>query len=298
MKFSNLKLVICGANGFTGRVLCQELIDNNFSFTAILRPGNDPFWMNERNISYEFADLENAFDLEDKIIGHDVLISVASIAFGNVPSILKACKNANINRVIFTSSTAIFTKLNAKSKEARFAAEKIIIESEFIWTIIRPTMIYGTPDDRNLIRLIKWIDKNPFLPIFGTGTYLQQPIYVYDLAKTFINIIENKKTFNMTFNVSGLKPITYKEMILTIKKELKKKCIEIYLPANFFIFILKFMEKLKIKFPIKAEQLERLNEDKSFSNESAKNAFNFKSITFKEGIRSEIKKYKIKNKFL
>lgn len=299
MKNSISKLVICGANGFTGRILCQELLDNNFSFTAILRPGNDPSWMLKKKITFQFADLDNALDLENKILGNDVLISVASIAFGNVPSILTACKNAKINRVIFTSSTAIFTKLNAKSKKARLAAEEMIVESKLKWTIIRPTMIYGTPEDRNIIKLIKWIDKYPFLPIFGNGNYLQQPIFVDDLAKTLMSIIDNEKTFYKSFNLSGLKPISYNQMVGTIKLELKKKCREIYLSDQFFIFIFNLLERFKLKLPIKSEQIQRLNEDKSFSYESAKRIFNYKPISFGEGVKLEINKYKkIKNKSL
>ena len=49
-------------------------------------------------------------------------------------------------------------------------------------------MIYGSPDDRNIIKLIKWIDKYPFIPIIGTGEFLQHPIFVEDLSKVFSNI--------------------------------------------------------------------------------------------------------------
>ena len=43
------------------------------------------------------------------------------------------------------------------------------MKSNLEWTIIRPTMIYGSPRDRNMIRLIKWIDHLPILPVFGTA---------------------------------------------------------------------------------------------------------------------------------
>lgn len=293
----NKKVVVCGANGFTGRFLCKELLKRGITFLAILRPGNDNTWIIQNNISYKYIDLNNYKELGKQIKDYEILISLASIGFGSVPSILKACKNANIERVIFTSTTAIFTKLNSKSKKIRESAEKQIRKSNLNWTIIRPTMIYGSPDDRNIIKLIKWIDKYPFIPIIGTGEFLQHPIFVEDLSKVFSNILSNKNTYKKSFNVSGKNALTYNKMIKIIKNELKTNCIPIYFPYRISLLLFKIFEKIKIKFPIKSEQIERLNEDKYFNHSKAYKAFGFKPLGFKEVIRIEINKYKSKNNF-
>ena len=51
------------------------------------------------------------------------LINVASLGFGAAPVLIKACNNAGIKRAIFV---AVFTKLNAKSKNIRLKAEEKI----------------------------------------------------------------------------------------------------------------------------------------------------------------------------
>ena len=56
-------------------------------------------------------------------------------------------------------------------------------------------MIFGSPKDRNMIKLINWIDKVPFIPVFGKGNNFQQPIYVKDLAWSIVEIIEKRKHF-------------------------------------------------------------------------------------------------------
>ena len=81
-------------------------------------------------------------------------------------------------------------------------AENLIMQSNLIWTIIRPTMIYGSPRDRNMIRLIKWIDHFPILPIFGNGNALQQPINVKDLVNFIHDTIDKKEAFKNVFNLS------------------------------------------------------------------------------------------------
>ena len=73
--------------------------------------------------------------------------------------------------------------MNAKSKKVRLAAENTIETSGLKYTILRPTMIYGSPRDRNMWRLIRFMRYSPIVPIFGDGNYLQQPIFVGDVAQ-------------------------------------------------------------------------------------------------------------------
>ena len=85
--------------------------------------------MKKNKIQFYFADLNNIRDLTKILKGNECLINIASIGFGSADKIVKSCENANIKRVIFISSTSIFTKLNSRSKNIRINAEKSIINS-------------------------------------------------------------------------------------------------------------------------------------------------------------------------
>ena len=67
-------------------------------------------------------------------------------------------------------------------------AERQIRESGLKWTILRPTMIYGAPGDRNLSRLLTAARHAcpglpvRCLPVPGGGRQLQQPVHVADVA--------------------------------------------------------------------------------------------------------------------
>ena len=288
------KIIISGANGFTGRFVCRELKSRGILFSVILRPGTCTKWMAKNRIQFYFADLNSIGDLTKILKGNECLINIASIGFGSADKIVKSCKNANIKRVIFISSTSIFTRLDSKFKKTRINAEKLIVNSNLNWTIFRPTMIFGSPKDRNMIKLIKWIDNVPFVPVFGKGNYFQQPIYVKDLAWSIVEIIEKKKTFFKIFNLSGPKPLTFNEIIKIISFYLDKKPLIFFLPYLFFCKLLNFLEFLGLKIFIKSEQIMRLNEDKIFSHGEAKNVFGFEPTEFKKAIFEEIKIYKRK----
>ena len=63
----------------------------------------------------------------------------------------------------------------------------------------------------------------------------------------------------------------------------------LFLPYLFFSKILNFTEFLGLKFFIKSEQILRLNEDKIFPHDEAKNVFGYKPTEFKKAIFEEIK---------
>ena len=286
------EIFVSGANGFTGRFLCEELQSKGIKFKVILRPGSNTEWMDNKNIPIFFADLNNTSQLKRIFKKCDCLINIASIGFGSADHIIKACNLSNLKRVIFISSTSIFTSLNAKSKKVRLKAEKLIEESNLDWTIIRPTMIYGAPNDRNMIKLIRWIDIMPFMVIFGDGNSLQQPVHVKDLSWVIAECIGNNKTIKNIFNISGEKPLTFNEIIEIISEFLNKRTLHIYFPFGLAIKIFNFIEAFGFSLFIKSEQIKRLNEDKVFSYEKAKKILGYQPISFREGILKEIIMYK------
>jgi hypothetical protein len=54
------------------------------------------------------------------------------------------------------------------------------------------------------------------------------------------------------------------------------------------VSLLKLFEKIRIPFPIKAEQVLRLNENKDFSCAEAQRDFGFSPLSFEEGVKFEI----------
>jgi nucleoside-diphosphate-sugar epimerase len=283
-----MTVAISGANGFTGRFVCAELQRRKIPFVALLRPGSDVSWMAAREISVRFADLTETHQLAEQLRGCRALLNVASIGFGAAPAILQACHSAGVRRTVFVSTTAIFTQLNAGSKTIRQAAEAAILASGLDATILRPTMIYGTPGDRNMIRLVQWINRWPVLPMFGSGRSLQQPVHVSDVAWAVVQALESSAAINRQFNLSGAEPLTYNEVVRVTAQALGRSIRRLHIPAQLVVSLLDFTERLGITLPIKAEQIRRLNEDKAFSHTEAHEAFGYAPIAFEEGIRKEV----------
>jgi nucleoside-diphosphate-sugar epimerase len=285
-----MKIFVTGATGFTGSRVVPLLFKNGYEVRSLYRASSDRSHLPQPEIEWALGDVSDSHSLASAMQGTDALVNIASLGFGHADSIVTAAKNAGIKRVVFISTTAIFTQLNAKSKAVRMAAERAIETSGLDYTILRPTMIYGSPRDRNMWRLIRFMRISPIVPIFGDGKYLQQPIYVDDVPQAVVSCLSNDKTIGKSYNIAGKHPLTYNEVIDTIARQMNKRVWKPHIPSKPLVSLLRLFERrMRIPFPINAEQVLRLNENKDFSYAEAQRDFGFSPLAFEEGIRLELK---------
>jgi len=286
-----MKVFVTGGTGFTGSYVLPLLLKNGYKVRCLYRPESDrsaPLRA-QPEIEWVLGDVSNPQALSALMQGMDVLVNIVSLGFGHADSIIGAAQNAGIKRAVFVSTTAIFTQLNAKSKKVRVAAELAIEMSGLQYTILRPTMIYGSPRDRNMWRLIRFMRYSPVVPVFGDGNYLQQPIYVGDVAQAILGCLCNDQTIGKSYNIAGKTPLTYNEVIETIARQMNKRVWKVHIPSWPIVGLLKLFERLKIPFPIKAEQVLRLNENKNFSYAEAERDFQFHPVSFEVGVEAELR---------
>jgi len=283
-----MKIFVTGATGFTGSRVLPLLLKSGYEVRCLYRASSDCSHLSDSKIEWALGDISDSQSLSTVMQGADALVNITSLGFGHADSIISAAQNAGIKRTIFISTTAIFTQLNAPSKKVRVAAELAIETRGLKYTILRPTMIYGSSRDRNMWRLIRFMRYSPIIPIFGDGKYLQQPIYVDDVAQAVVSCLSNENTVGKSYNIAGKHALTYNEVIDTIARQLNKSVWKIHVPSKPVVALLRIFERIRIPFPIKAEQVLRLNENKDFSYVDAQKDFGFSPLSFEEGIKLEL----------
>lgn len=283
-----MKLFVTGATGFTGSRLVPLLFKNGYQVRCLSRPSSDRSVLAQPEIEWVTGDVAHTDELSAAMQGTDALINVVSLGFGHAESILRAAQNAGIKRCVFISTTAIFTQLDAKSKSIRVNAERAIEASRLQYTILHPTMIYGSGRDRNMWRLIQFMRYSPIVPIFGDGNSLQQPIYVDDVAQAILSCLRSEKTICKSYNIAGKYPLTYNAVIDTIAAHMKRRIWKLRVPYLPIVAAVKFFERLHLPLPIKAEQVLRLNENKNFDYTQAASDFGFAPLSFDQGIKIEL----------
>lgn len=282
-----MKALLIGGTGFTGSYVAPRLQAAGYDVTCYVRPTSDRQYL-PPNVQFVEGDNADVARLTEAMRGHDVLVCVASIGFGHGPGIVAAARAGGIRRAVFVGTTAIFTTLAAKTKSVRGEAEKAIAESGLDWTLIRPTMIYGSPRDRNMIRLVRHIQRWPFVFVAGSGEHLQQPVFVDDVAAAVVDSLRHDATIGRAYNISGAAPLTFNEVIDTVARVLGKRVRKIHIPVAPVVTMMRAIERMRIKLPFKSEQIQRLNENKAFAHDEAARDFGFEPRSFEEGIRQEI----------
>jgi len=283
-----MKVALTGATGFTGSHTLPKLLADGYSVRCLVRNPRDVGVIAAFGVEVVQGDLADPQALHECFGGCGALVNIASLGFGHAPGIVAAAEKAGVRRAIFVSTTSVFTKLNAKSKTVRLAAEDTVLKSRLGWTIIRPTMIYGTAQDRNICRLIRYVRRWPVLPVFGSGNALVQPIHVDDLAEVLVAALNTTAAARKVYNVSGAEPLAFNDLARTVAEILGRRVKLLHIPAGPIVQLLHGIERMKVCFPIKAEQILRLQEDKTFSWADAGRDLRFQPRTFRDGVRSEI----------
>ena len=285
------KILVLGGTGFTGRQVLKQLeIQDAIEVTCLVRSSSNAIeWSGKLPLKIVVGDLGDTVSLNAAFKNQDMLIFVASMGFGHMQNVVNSCLENNVKRAVFTSSTAIFTRLPAQSKDGRQAGEKQIMESSFDWTILRPTMIFGRKGDRNLERLVKNLKKFPLFFVPGPGQALQQPIFVDDVAKAVIQALATDKSVRKAYNISGEVPLTFNQLVISTASALGLKRAIVNLPLWPVQQAVKLYSIFAGSPKISEEQILRLNENKAFDHKDAQTDFGFTPISFNEGIKFLVK---------
>lgn len=282
-------ILLTGATGFTGRHVLGELLRRNKRVRCFVRESSSRSVFEGYECEVFEGDIGNAGDWEGALAGVEGIINLVSFKEGHIGTLIAAAEKAGVNRAVFVSTTAIFTSLNATSKEMRTGTEAMIAGSRLNWCILRPTMIYGAAGDRNISRLMRAVKRFPIHPVLGSGTKLIQPIFVEDLAKAIVDAYSCWAASCKAYNLAGAAPLSYRECVATIASLLGKKTVLVSMPLPVAIFAVKVCSILPFLPKIKVEQVLRLNEDKAFDYSEAARDFGFHPISFRDGAAREIR---------
>ena len=293
-KFENILLT--GATGNSAFFFLIKLEKEKFQkkITVISRYKSKNQYFKKFKLKFEIlnGDIKDKIFLNKSLDGIDTILHMANIE--NSANIIEAGRFKKIKWFILVHSTMVFSKNSSPRIKNRIKIEKEILEQNSNVTILSSAMIYGTPRDINMSRLIKFMDKFKIFPIFGNGNGFMQPIYIEDLSNAYFNVIKFKeKTFNKRYILAGKAPIRFIDILKIIEKKLNKNIFYLKIPISLSLFLIKICEIIFFgKLHINTSQVRRLTENKIYDYKDAKNDFFFNPRSFEEGIEIQIQNYK------
>ncbi len=233
------------------------------------------------------GDTRSEGDLVRTLSGVDAVAHVAGIAFS--PTVAAAMGRAGVERLLAVSSTSYHSRFEFRSGPKR-EMEKVVGESGLSWTVVRPTMIFGSELDKNVHKLLRFLDRSPVFPVFGDGENLWQPVFYKDCAKGAYEALVREAAIHEIYDLPGSRPLTYNDLVKTAAEAIGREPRIVHFPIEPVRSSLALAEKLRIPLPIKSGQVVRLREDKAYSYRKAADELDHSPRPFEEGVALEVRR--------
>lgn len=212
-------IAVTGGTGFIGRHLLPALLSNGHKVRALVRGSRNPISSN--NLTWVSGDLNLSPALDELMQGADCVIHLAGVVRGvshkdfesvNVTGcnniFESVCKVAPKARFLLISSLAARHPKLSHYASSKRKAEDLLQLQNFLWTIFRPTAVYGAGDSE-LLPLFRIIAKG-FMPVAGARDARISLLYVADLVSAVLAWIAHpQSTAGRCYELADSYPNSY-----------------------------------------------------------------------------------------
>ena len=225
------RVFVTGGSGFVGSAVVAELLRRGYGVNALVHHGGLRAEDDIRKITGDLFDPAaldsgmNGCDAAIHLVGIIIEKPAKGITFDRMHveatrAVVDAAKRSGIRRYIHMS--ALGTRPNAVSQyhQTKWKAEEYVRASALDWTIFRPSLIHGPGGFMQMEA--GWARKSapPFIamPYFGKGILglggsgLLQPVYVLDVARAFVDAINNLQSIHKTYDLAGPDRFTWPQL--------------------------------------------------------------------------------------
>lgn len=188
-----------------------------------------------------------------------------------------------VRRLVVVSSSSRFTKDDSTDPEERATAllladaearvRKWAESREVAWVILRPTLIYGLGQDKNIAEIARFVRRFDFFPLFGKAIGLRQPIHAADVAGACLAALQAPT--NREYNISGGETLPYRDMVARIFTALGRRPRLLPVPLWAFRLAVAILRCLPRYRHWSTAMAERMNRDLVFDHSEAARDLDF-----------------------
>lgn len=282
-----MRVLVSGATGLLGQGLLRLLREGGEyeEVRCLVRRTSPTSRLGGLDTIY--GDAGDAASMVRALRGVDAFVHIAGIQY--TPQVLEAMRAAGVERLVMVSSTSAHSRFELRSAP-RLTNEALLVGSGLRWTVVRPTMIYGSELDHNMHKLLRFLDRSPVFPLFGKGENLWQPVYYEDLARGLYAALTVPGTEGRIYDLPGARPLMYLHLVRTAAAALGKRVRIVHVPAEPVRRALLLTERLRVPLPVSSEQVLRLREDKAYPYDEAREELGYSPRGFEEGIALEVRR--------
>jgi uncharacterized protein YbjT (DUF2867 family) len=263
------RILVTGGTGFVGSSLRAALAGRRLRL--LVRDRAKHAALASSDVEVIEGDVTRAETLTEAVAGCEAVISLTAIIEerggatfdsvirqGNV-NLVAAARRAGVARFLLMSALGARHDPAFPYFEAKWQAEQAVRASGLSWTIFRPSVIFG-PGDGFITVLADLIRKAPIVPVVGSGRAKFQPVFVDEVAASFVNALDDPATAGKVFELGGPEILTYEELLDLIAAKLDKRRPKVHVPVGLMKAVVTVTRPLPkaLRPPVTEEQLKML----------------------------------------
>ncbi|EMS80516.1 NAD-dependent epimerase/dehydratase family protein [Desulfotignum phosphitoxidans] len=188
-------------------------------------------------------------------------------------------------RLVALSSTSCLVKDRSKDPYEREVARKLADGESFLrtwgaargvdWIILRPTLIYGDGNDKNISEIAAIVNRLGFFPLLGKARGKRQPVHAQDVAAACAAALDATHVVNRAYNLTGGETLTYREMVVRVFDNLGRKPMLPSFPEWIFALALSGLRVIPRYRHWTMAMVQRMNRDLVFDSSEAVHDFGY-----------------------
>ena len=257
---NNQKIIaIFGAGGFIGKHLMRQLTKLDYRIKVATR---NPYLKgylkplgNPGQIELLKTNIFNPDDVKQVLKNSDLVINLVGILYetrkqkfnqihSQFPYLLSnLCNEFEIKKLVHISALGVKEKHTSQYIQSKLQGEKNIQDTFKSSVILRPSVIFG-PEDKFFNTFASIAQIFPALPLIGGGKTKFAPVYVKDIAKTIVKVLELNNSDPKIYELGGPENYSFKELMEILLTEIKKKRFLVSIPfglAKFYSYFFQVM---------------------------------------------------------
>ena len=277
-----MTLMIIGATGRTGSVLCRSLAaDGRDEYVPVVR--NVRKWRRTGLPGTAVvADLARPNTLRRALRGATVVVSCAHAR--HIATILESAPDG-VRHFVFMGSTRKFTRWPDEHAQGVLDGEQAFRRSSRHGVMLHPTMIYGAQGEDNVRRLARLLRRLPFVPLPDGGSALVRPIFQDDVTRSIRAAIDAEWHRPESIVIAGADRLSYADFVRAVARAAGLRKPRIVTVSSALLRLVAPLTRVVPGVPtVRGDEIRRLQEDKTYGIEAMKRYLDVEPIGLADGL--------------
>ena len=292
------RVFLTGATGFVGSHVLPALLGAGHSVTALVRSDARATALQARvaaspgKFETRIGTVNDRASLDAAMVGCDAVVHLVALARDwndgadlervnavGTATIVAAAETAGITRFIHLGALGVLERPELHYASSKARGEGFVRASSLDWTILKPSLIWGERDGFfNIVAALVKLPA-PAVPVPGNGKSRFQPVWVGDVARAIVQVLDAPKgSIKASFELGGPRYWTYAEITREVSRALGKRRIIIPMPVPLITLVARISEAIRLPFPVATDQLRQLALDNIGATDAVERELGFAPV--------------------